>query len=150
MTGSSPSSSMTILWQSGGRAMLVSTVQIAWGKCHGHMLCSKPFSSSTVPNQLWHQFEPCRSVCCVSFAAISISAASSQYPIDSTTRLVPGSWHAASCQSRWLRAGPQDRAGLKRGQEGNPEEAAVSNAFAVAGALAHDLVPDSAEQVAIM
>ena len=39
---------------------------------------------------------------------------------------------------------------MEREKEGSPQEAAVSNAFAIAGALAHDLVPDSAEQVAIM
>ena len=63
---------------------------------------------------------------------------------------MPGSDHAASCQSRLLGAGPQGKTGLERGREGSPEEAAVSNAFATAGALVHDLVPDSAEQVAIM
>lgn len=35
-------------------------------------------------------------------------------------------------------------------REGTPGEVEVSNAFAVAGSLAHDLVPDSADQVIIL
>ena len=35
-------------------------------------------------------------------------------------------------------------------REGTPGEEEVSNAFAVAGSLAHDLVPDSADQVTLL
>ena len=54
----------------------------------------------------------------------------------------------AAVSSRRLRAGPTARSKLDRERESSPGEAEVSNAFAIAGSLARDLVPDSADQVA--
>ena len=62
--------------------------------------------------------------------------------------------HSSSCprvlSNRRLHAGPGawSESEKKRERESSPEETEVSNAFAIAGSLAHDLVPDSADQVA--
>lgn len=61
--------------------------------------------------------------------------------------------HSIDCPavlSSRLRAGPgaTSESEKKRERESSPGEAEVSNAFAIAGSLAHDLVPDSADQVA--
>ena len=43
----------------------------------------------------------------------------------------------------------KEKVGTPGNREDTPGDAEVSNAFAVAGSLAHDLVPDSADQVTL-
>ena len=63
-----------------------------------------------------------------------------------------GKDYCKDLSSTRLHAGPGAKSELERERErereSSPGEAEVSNAFAIAGSLAHDLVPDSADQVA--
>ena len=54
----------------------------------------------------------------------------------------------ASSRGRCAGPGARSESERRRERESSPGEAEVGNAFAIAGSLARDLVPDSADQVA--